>query len=762
MGAAVGLLLAGALTVPAQAAAVDEVDVFTGTGGQAPWFNGGTTPAASRPFGMVQWGPDTSAHSDGRRSSAASGYHAADTRLRGFSATHFSGAGCPILGDVPVLPIVGSLPSRPGAATVGFSHASESAAPGRYGVKLGNGVKVAGVAHDRSALMRFDFPTNRKRGRLLIKASGSLNGNRTASIRFVDRRTVDVRAYSGGFCRTRGSYAVNVRLRFNRDVWARRSWGGTRHSSTYTSGRGTGGWVEFKTHRKHFIKAQVAVSFVDPKGAAGNLSAARLGWDLARAQRANTALWNRELGRVQPTGGTSSQRRTLRTAVYRVLQSPMLVSDADRRYPGFDGRIHTLPSGQRQFTGIAGWDTYRTQMPLLAWLRPDIASQVVGSLQRAAKEGGWMPRWPVIGAYTSVMNGDSPAPVVASAYAFGARSFDRRAAVDALLRSADDTTPTPGQGWFVPRPRLADYLRLGYVPNDDPELDLHQPHGGSTTLEYAVDDFALGQLARADGRPEVADRMLARSGAWRHLLDPVRRTLLPRDAAGNFPGADYRTGWCCDGFQEGTAEQYTWAVPQDMAGLLSGLGTPTEVTARLDRFFGQLNAGGGGQAWMGNQPSLAVPWAYHWLGRPWQTQQVIDRVRSELWRTGPSGIPGNDDLGSLSAWYVWASIGVFPLTPGTSDVALTVPSFSSITIDPSAGSSTRIVRSGSGGGSMSGSGAFVDSVRVDGVDRPESWLALGPAERPREIVVTTTPVAGDTWGSAPEHRPRSWPADSVE
>ena len=740
----------GARAGTADPGPVELVDPFVGTGGQPPWFSGNTTPAAARPFGMVQLGPDTTSDAaTGAPSRTASGYSRADGLLRGFSATHLPGAGCPAFGDVPLLPVVGALPGDPASSTVAFEHADESAGPGRYDVRLGNGVSVSLTAGERTGLAVLRFPKG-PRGRILLKASGSLAGARTAKVRFLGPREVAVTAVSGGFCGTPGEYRVHVRFRFNRPMSSHGVWGGAEREDGSVAGAGVGGWVGFSTKERSTVKVRVAVSFVDQAGARGNLEAEDLGWSLRANRAAAAAAWNRELGRVRAEGGAPAERATFYSALYRVLLSPMLLSDADGRYPGFDGKVHAVPRGRRHYTAVSGWDTYRTQVPLLAWLRPDVMSDVVRSLQRAARQGGWLPRWPLVAAYTGVMHGDSAAPVIAGAHAFGARDFDLDQAVSLLLRNAESTDGAPGQGWFEARPGLADYLRLGFVPDDDPAPGLPRPHGASTTLEYAADDFALSRLAGADGRRDVEQRLRERSGSWRALLDESRRMLLPRSADGSFPGQDYDPASCCAGFEEGNAFQYGWAVPQDMAGLLAALGPREDVLRRLTDFHSRLNAGANApEAWLGNQPSLATPWAYLWLGEPARAQEVVARARRELWSAAPGGLPGNDDLGALSAWYVWASLGLYPLTPGTADLGITVPAFSSVTVVPAQGTSTRITRAGDG--------PFVQQVTVDGAVRTASWLTFAPGARPREVVVATADQPS-SWGTGPDDLPPSYPA----
>ena len=726
-----------ATAVPKRVEPTARVDPFVGTGGSPPWSSGDTTPSAARPFGMVQVGPDTTTDGDsGRPSRNASGYSADDGLLRGFSATHLSGAGCPAFGDVPVLPWTGELPADPGTATVALG--DQRAGPGWYHATLGNGVRTSITAADRAGLVVHRFPSGQE-ARLLVKASGSLSGADDPRVSFPSRREVAVSVTGGGFCGSPGSYRVHVLLRFDRPVADRGRWGGAS----------PGAWVGFGD-AGGAVRTQVAVSFVDADGARRNLDASGIGWSYPAARDAAGRVWRRELGRVAVAGGDPAEETLLRTALYHVLLHPTLLSDADGRYPGLDGRVHEVRGDRRQYTAISGWDAYRTQLPLLAWIRPDVASEVVRSLLRDGHQGGWVPRWPLVASYTGVMNGDSGAPMIAAVQAFGGRDFPLEEAVHLLTRQADTTDGAPGQGWFQPRPGLADYLRLGYVP-DVLTGDGPRTHGASATLEYAVDDFALSRLAAAAGRPALAHRMLGRSGSWANLFDPDRRMIVPRDDQGAFAGPGYDPATCCVGFEEGNAVQYTWMVPHDLTALLSGMGSRDDVLDRLDAFFERLDAGAGSPyAWLGNQPSFATPWTYLWLGAPTRTQDVVARARATLWSDAPAGLPGNDDLGSMSAWYVWASLGLYPLVPGTADVGLGTPAFPDVVVRPSAGPATRIIRRGDG--------PHVGSVSVDGTPRTASWLPFGPRDRPRRVVVRTTAEADPPWGTAPGDLPPSYPA----
>ena len=735
--------LAGPGAAAAAPAADDQVrrdrlvDPFVGTDGNPPWSAGHTTPSAALPFGMVQLGPDTTADGEtGLPSAYASGYGHRDPLLRGFSPTHLSGAGCRAFGDVPLLPVTGRLPADPGGATVTLDHDSERAGPGWYAARLGNGVEVRLVAAERAGLASFRFPPGR-RARLLVKASGSLAGTDRSRVRLNRRNEVVVSTDSGHFCGRDNGYRVHVVLRFDHSPVAHGVWGAARRrgaAATGGPGDSTGIWLDFG-RRAGRVQAQIGVSFVSRSGARRNLVEADLGWSLRRVEARATAIWRTELDRVDAEGGTAEEHRTFYTALYHALLHPTLLSDADGRYPGFDGDIHRVPAGRRHYTAISGWDVYRTQVPLLAWLRPDVASDVVCSLHRAFEQGGSCPRWPLVAEDTGVMGGDAAAPIAAGAHAFGARDFPVRAATLGLVHQARNA-----------RPGVEELLRLGYVPTPSSA----GPHGASLTLEYAAADFALSRLARAVGDEVAAEELLSRSGAWRALLDPERGVLGPRAADGSFPGPQWTPG-SGQGFEEGNSAQYTWAVPHDQAGLLGALGTRDEVLARLDDFHTRLNAGAGApHAWLGNQPSFASPWAYLWLGAPTRTQDVVRRARAELWTATPGGLPGNEDLGALSAWYVWSSLGLYPLTPGTANVGVGTPAFDRVEVRPLIDAPTRIVRSGAG--------VHVAGVAVDGTPRSAAWLDLSPGARPRTIEVVTTDAAAPSWGTDQADAPPSYPA----
>jgi predicted alpha-1,2-mannosidase len=355
------------------------------------------------------------------------------------------------------------------------------------------------------------------------------------------------------------------------------------------------------------------------------------------------------------------------------------------------------------------------------------------------------------------MVGDPAAPIIASARAFGARKFDLGAALAGLERAAEEPEPgpfvypsnrTPPEGSrfgpFVERPGLADYLSLGYIPFDQRSGTIWGT--SSTTLEYAVADFAISRLAEAAGDGPGAATFLARSAAWRHLFNPATGYIEPRNADGSFPAAFSPVSDA--GFVEGNATQYTWFVPQDVAGLVAALGRGRAVS-RLDSLLSHLDTNQAAPyAWLGNEPTFGVPWLPLWLGRPAVAQRTVSRALGALFHPWPAGLPGDDDLGAVSAWYVWSALGLYPAIPGVRGVVLGSPLFGSATIR--AGGRTISI-----GASPQNGGPYVRGLTVDGRPYARTWLALPPPGSSLRLRFQRA-ARPQTWGSHPGDAPPSF------
>lgn len=692
---AIAALLVGATSAaaatPATAPVRDParlVDPFVGTG------NGGEQvgeinnfPGPGTPFGMLQWSPDTPG--------SYAGYRYADDRIRGFSLTHAS-VGCRAFGDVPILPTTGPVGAAPWDTTEHFSHDSESAEPGYYAVTLADSdVRAELTATTRTGLGHFTFPETGQ-ANVLVKAGASLAGNSDAGVQVVGDDEVVGSATTGGFCGKGNRYTVYFALKFDRPFTTSGTWDGSTVTpgATEESGPDSGAYVTFDASSQRTVAAKVAISYVSTDAAERNMAAEVPGWDFDTVRMRTYARWNRMLSKIGVGGGTADQRTSFYSALYHSLLYPTTFNDVDGRYPGFDGVIHGLAPGQRaQYANYSGWDTYRSLAALQGLLFPRIGSDLAQSLVNDARQGGWLPKWPMANDYTGVMTGDNAVPLIANLNAFGARHFDTAGALRAMIKGA--TTPAPAGSDYAERQGIEDYQRLGFVPNDRAEFG-HVHTGASQTLEYAIDDFAISRMAAALGRDGVAREFAARAQNWQNVFDPSTAYVRPKDSRGAFPAGpgfvpppEGQFGQ--EGFDEGNAAQYTWLVPHNMRGLADAMGGDAAVRQRADAFFEQLNVGPNlPYQWSGNEPDFAVPWLYDYVGQPWKTQAVVRRIENELFSATPNGEPGNDDLGAQSSWYVWAAMGVYPATPGTTDLALHSPLFSTVRLRLPHGRALRI------------------------------------------------------------------------
>ncbi|MGB7587588.1 MAG: GH92 family glycosyl hydrolase [Solirubrobacterales bacterium] len=808
---ALALIAALPLILPAPAARAggltDYVNPLAGTRPGPRTFGGGHNfPGATVPFGMVQWSPDTTpADVNG-----AGGYDYRDNHIKGFSLTHMSGAGCEIYGDFPFLPTTEPLVSSPagpgssldGALQPGFSHADERARPGFYAVSLnpihGGRIDVELTATTRSGVARFTFPRG-PHSSVLIDAGGSAQPDDFSSVRLnPDGREIDGSASSGLFCGQRPRYKVYFAAIFNRPFGDYGTWSGSVLAPGSTEAAASqappanpaataasGAYATFDSRRNRSVVARVGISFVSVEDARANLAAEDPGLGFGPVAKRAEGAWERSLGRVRVSGGPRRLMDTFYTALYHAFLAPRTFSDVGGAYIGMDGLVHRA-RGRIQYADFSGWDIYRTEIQLLSMLVPDRAGDMVRSLLADAAQSGCLPRWSYANGQSMTMVGDSADPIIASAAAFGARRFDSRKALAAMVYGA--TSPCrSGNGEYVERQGLAYYLARGFIPRDvdtnirnansiygDPEAVWGS---AATTLEYTIDDFAIAQFAARVLRDRSTYRtFIERSATWRRLFDPASGLIEPRDSAGGFP-APYNPleG---GGFVEGNAYQYTWLVPQDPAGLFRKMGGNEAAAHRLDSFLRVLNGGSGGthtnHALLGNEPTLHVPWLYDWARQPFKTQAAVRRALLGLYDASPDGYPGNDDLGTLSAWYVFGALGLYPEVPGVGLLAIGSPLFARATIAMPHHRRAVILttaykfekRRPAGGHRKRtaprkialppAAAPYIRSMRLDGrlYDRP--WVTYCTLARGGRLAFELGPNGNPAWGSAAAAEPPSF------
>jgi predicted alpha-1,2-mannosidase len=693
------------------------VNAFVGTApGATDFGNGGgagnTFPGADAPFGMLQWSPDTVTTQNG------GGYAYSDNRIRGFSLTHISGAGCSDYGNIPFMPTLGnSLVSY-----YTFSHANETAAPGSYAVTFDNGLRTELAATKRTGVARFTYPGS-DTASLLVDVARAFN-NAMGSFT-VGTNSITGYEDGGGFCGAGNTYRVYFTATFDHTITS---------TSTPTA---TQALLHFDTSASRVVTAKVGISFVSLANAQANLAAEQTsGETLAQVAAATRGDWNTILGRLAVGGGTTADRQLFYTSLYHSLQFPETFSDTNGQYVGFDKAVHSVGSGHTQYATFSGWDVYRSQVQLIAFLDPGTASDIAQSVDNQGAQAGYFDRWTLANGNTGVMVGD-PLPVIASSiYAFGGTGFN---ATDLLNRAVS------GSANGNERQGYAQYNQQGYVPVGTSNVW----GSAATSLEYYSADFAVSQLAQRLGNTSVASTYLQRAQGWRNLVTGSPAYIEPRNASGSWPSF---TPASQSEYVEGNGAQYTWMVPFNYQGLFGAMGGNAAVLPRLDSFFSDLNGGPDkATAYLGNEPTLETPWAYDYAGAPYKAQDVVRRAVTSIFKPTPDGEVGNDDLGEMSSWAVWASLGMYPEAPGRAELALASPLFPQITISRASGATIDISAP-----NASDSTYYVQSLTVNGATSTKPWLSESFVNSGGSLAYTLGTTANTTWGSAAADAPPSF------
>jgi len=687
LGAALGI--AAMMPAAARAAGPDghaaAVDPRIGTGG-----DGHTFPGATVPFGMIQLSPDTAMPDFKHAYKWAAGYQYADTSIMGFSHTHFSGSGHSDLGDVLVMPIAGDVklepgdPGKPGSGYRSrFSHDSEVVQAGYYAVTLSDyGVRAELTAGRRIGWHRYTFPAN-KPAHVLLDLRPSIY-DYAGKVLWSNLRVHADGTVTG--CRTTRGWAPGrelcFALRFSQPMTSREL-GNREADITYKGFKGPGnqaedvdaqngralvGVFDFGSLKKP-LEVKVAISPVSEANAVANLDEDGSGWDFDARRAEAKAVWDKALA-VIDVDAPAATRTSFYTALYHAMLSPTLSMDVNGEYRGPDHAVHRA-KGFEFYSTWSLWDVYRAQQPLMVLLNPERSTDFIRSLIAAqqASPFGILPVWAYQGLETWCMIGYHAVPVIADAYIKGVRGFDAEAAMKAMVSSAI----------YAPYGDLADYMKLGYVPIDK------EPEAASKTLEYAYDDWSLAQMAKAMGKTDIADTFNQRAGNWRHAYDPKTGFMRARRSDGAFrePFDPDVAGYGSD-YTEGNAWQYSWYVPQDVAGLVSAMGGDAKFVTKLDSVFEakvdpshfkNVEDITGLIGWYahGNEPSHHLAYLYDYAGAPWKTQQRLKQIMTSQYAPRPDGLAGNDDLGQMSAWYLFTALGFYPVAPASDEYAIGRP-----------------------------------------------------------------------------------------
>lgn len=745
------------------------VNPFIGTSNQANDF-----PGADVPFGMVQWSPDTPSRPPG------GGYEYNDSSITGFSLTHIAGPGCGAAGDIPVLPTVGTVNT---GATDAFSHANESASAGSYKVALNNQVTTELTTTTRSGMARFSFPAS-SQANLIFKLAGSQNGATSTQFTKVSNTEVSGQVTSGHFCGAGNTYSVYFDMVFDQPFTSQGA--SIAKTSAATPSRpatasknaaekpnkpvlhgkiptaaapkaakgsaaptaaASNGYVTFNTTSNPVVQAKVGVSYVSVANAAANRAAENSGWDFNATRTAAQNAWNSALGKIQIAGGTTAQQQIFYTALYHSLLHPNVISDTNGQYYGFDGRTHTVDAGHKAaYANYSGWDIYRSQAQLEALVAPQAASDTAQSMVDDYAQTGVFPKWSENNGESYVMVGDPADAIIADYYAFGAKDFDTTTALADMIKQASTANND--------RPGLNYLDSPGYMPHDGTYGCCNFYGPVATTLEYNTADFAVSALAGALGDTGHQKTYANRAQGWRNVLNPASGFVEPRNGGGSWTGGfDPTSG---TDMVEADSWIYTGMVPFNVGGLARAKGGNTAMNHYLDTVL-RSYTGDKGYAWVGNEPSIELPWEYDYTGQPYKTQGTVRAIQDQIWADTPAGLAdGNDDLGAMSAWYVWSALGMFPETPGTADLALGSPLFTQAVVTLPSGKTLTI-----NGNGAADNAPYVQSATWNGSAWNNAFAPTTAITAGGTLNYTLGTSANTSWATAASAAPPSYAGDTT-
>jgi predicted alpha-1,2-mannosidase len=769
---------------PGNAAGLDNlsrhVDVFVGSGG-----HGHTFPGATMPFGMVQLSPDTNdAQWDG-----SSGYHQGDGSIMGFSHTHLSGTGASDMLDVLVMPSMGPVRLQPGdrdydgvnyvsrfdarrpadgTAPKGYKthvpgyrshYDDEQAQPGYYRVHLTDHDVLAELTTTlRAGLHRYTFQKDGD-AHLLVDLAHGFHDDLTKPAKVSDaqlKRVGDDTLVGG---RRVHQWANGRRIYFAMKV-SRPFARATLYSDDKALPKGA---HEAKgAHLKaalHFDSAsaepllvKVGISGVDIEGALRNLDSEIPAWDFDAVRTAAETAWERELSRIRIDTPNDSVKRTFYSSLYHTMLAPTLFSDSDGRYRGMDQAVHRLPEGQHNYSTYSLWDTYRAEHPLLTLYQPDRVPDLVNGLVRMSVESpAGPPVWPLQGIETVCMIGYHSAVVLAEAQAKGFTGIDYAKAWPVFRKRAmeDDYL---GLAW---------YRKLGYIPSDKTNEAV------SKTLEYAYDDWAVAHLADAAGAHDDAAMLRKRSGNYRNVFDHEMSFVRPRDAKGGWlqpfdPRAMGHSRRWRD-FTESNAWQATFLNQHDVYNYMELFGGEQAFEQKLDALFSTDSnlpadappdiAGMVGQYAFGNEPAHHMPYLYAYTGAHHKTQARVRMLLETMYRPEPDGLPGNEDCGQMSAWYVMSAMGLYAVDPVSTNYVFGSPLLDRVELELAEGRRLVIETEDNGHGRP-----YIQSATWNGKPWTRSWISHAELVAGGTLSFRMGATPNPAFGSAPADRPPSFGA----
>ncbi|BEG99237.1 GH92 family glycosyl hydrolase [Bacteroides sedimenti] len=688
----------------AQKSPVDYVNPFIGTG-----FHGHTYPGATVPYGAVQLSPDTRLGNW----DACSGYHYNDSTILGFSHTHLSGTGCLDLGDILFHPTTKEvLTASKGDLyqPLRFSHEQESASPGYYSVEFKDEkIKAELTASTHVGVHRYSFPTDCTAS-IIIDLFHSLDNNE-----FIYEATLEKCSDNEivGMRRTRGwvdNQCVYFVAQFSKSFKKVDFYnaGSLASAGNKQSGTNLQAVVGFDVTDGTPVVVKVALSVVSIENARENLKKEVSGFDFDAVKRDARTCWEKALSEITVEGNNKEDLINFYTAVYHSKVIPNIVNDVNGDYRRHDMTIARLGKGECQYSTFSIWDTFRAWHPLITLTDTAMVRDMIHSFLNIYDASGELPIWPLSAGETGTMIGYHAVSVIADAYLKGIRGFDAEKALKAMIVSSEKNK------------KGADfYIKYGFIPSNTKRESV------SCLLEFAYDDWAIAQMAKAMGKEDIYQRYIKRSQNYCNVFDGQTKFFRGKRMDGNWetPFNPFEVGRA---YTEATAWQYRFFVPHDVNGMIQLFGGKEAFIKELDQLFVvesnlhnsdiQDITGLIGQYAHGNEPSHHMAYLYNYVGQPWKTQEMVRRILKEMYKPTPDGIIGNEDCGQMSAWYILSSLGLYSVCPGSNEYSLTAPLFCKATIHLANGKTLTITAN------CSEENKYIDKVVLNGKEIETNFI----------------------------------------
>jgi len=640
------------------------VNPFIGTAS-----HGHTYPGATTPFGTVQLSPDT--RTEGW--DASSGYHYSDSTIIGFSHTHLSGTGCSDLADILFRPVSGENLWSP----MTFSHEYEKASPGYYSVRLNNESILAEMtATTHCGIHRYTFQKNAVE-KLIIDLKHSLDNERIDCSQIFQSKKNEIRGMrtTNGWVDGQSIYFV---AKFSKKIEQVDFYNEKLiiNPMDTVNGNNLKAVVLFDLADNSPLVCKVGISSIGYDNALDNLVKETDNFSFNDIRFKSESLWENKLSVIQVTSSDKSKLRTFYTALYHTFIVPNELNDANGEYPRHNGKIDQLPSGKKEYSTLSIWDTFRTWSPLMTLVDTTVISNVIQSMLRIYDDTGELPIWPLSNGETRCMIGYHSVSIITDAYMKGIRGFDLEKALQAMKRSADINE------------KGAEYFnKLGYIPSD------LSGESVSCSLEYCYDNWCIAEFARAIGHLDDYELYIKRSMNYKNLFNNSIKFFCPKLSNGEWISSLDPSKLYSD-FTEATPWQYRFSVPHDVKGLVNLFGGNDSFISALDDIFTATPtvdpdlpdiSGTIGQYVQGNEPSHGIAFLYNYVGQSWKAQKWVREILNVMYNDQPDGLCGNEDCGQMSAWYVMASLGLYPECPGSNEFILSSPLFEKSVIQLSNG-----------------------------------------------------------------------------